>query len=126
MKISSINESYGIRMDGCRSRFCVVRVMDNLCQRGGLGNIDIETLPRLIVISLFLLVLCCFSVYIVGSDSVFSIDRPHYIRIGISSELYLSVTCYLYRFMRHAYFKANKLPGPYGWGTLDKEQSCYY
>ena len=32
----------------------------------------------------------------------------------------------LYRYLRNRYFKLHDLPGPYGWGTLDKQNYLFY
>lgn len=100
----SVHEPYAMQMKGRFSKNPILFIMDYLHQR----------------------VLGCFPFYVIDMvlfmmSICLSLDEMSELNFNFLYFILLIVLRIplIYRWVRHLYFKKHKLPGPYGWGTLD-------
>ncbi len=100
----SVHEPYTMQMKGRFSKNPILFIMDYLHQR----------------------VLGCFPFYIIDIvlftvSMCLWVDVISEYKLNFLYPLLVAVVRIpsIYRWVRHLYFKKHKLPGPYGWGTLD-------
>ena len=123
--------SYEQQREGLKSDKWYIRIMDNLCRNihesKHIDNDDAPTLYHYIMMWGFAIGLSLFAFSIVFNLLFFLrfsyIDCSWcWIFLGLS---YLPID-HLYQYQRCKYLKKHDLPGPYGWGTLDKEPIWSY
>ena len=112
--------SYPTQRVGRKSRNPIIRFLDWFHQGAG-SHIDA---PYIIGYANFPFTLAlCIYLPIEFNDSSYVL-----LGLGIGYVIYclsilLVIPMTIYRHYRHKYFKQHNLPGPYGWGTLDKHHN---
>lgn len=100
----SVHEPYTMQMKGRFSKNPILFIMDYLHQRV-LGCFPFYVIDMV----LFLIFICLW----VDETTQFNFNALYFLLMIV-----LRIPS-IYRWIRHLYFKKHKLPGPYGWGTLD-------
>lgn len=108
------DKSYEKQMTPLKSKHWYVRHCDWWCQR----FTNAESGTYFSVVITFLYVACFFCFFDLITDNI-----PWFWWGALSIILKPDEA---YRYFRHSYFKKHNLPGPYGWGTLDKHESRTY
>lgn len=111
-----INDSYPERMTPQKSRNPILWILDYMCQRDGdslaLTNLTWFWIASLVPAAILYEILLKFD-----------INAPWILSVYVLAFIPIDE---VYRFFRHSYFKKHHLPGPYGWGTLDRNPSYTY
>lgn len=113
-QVKLVEDSYDKQMEPQKSRHWFVRHCDGWCRR--IGYAESGTPFSIVFTFLYSICLVCFFSWITENMSWF----------WWSGLLFIIQPDEIYRHYRCKYFKKHNLPGPYGWGTLDKHHSDTY
>ena len=107
----SVHDSYDIQREGKFSHNPIILILDFLCKK------DSKDCTVFIYFGTIMILIAIIVFFFHHSYWLFCFTIPR-----ILAYFYVE---YIYRWLRHRYFKKHNLPGPYGWGTLD-DFECKY